>query len=1491
MNSLLGGKIIFLKKNGINRSIYSTQGSAVRFGKNLKCQFRLKSADALDVHCKIVAGKSGKISIVNYSEDHPVLVNERRMGKKKVLKSGDNIEILGNKFQWEYQAVSLDDSKMPRASAGTAGPSSLEKKRMCRSEPGRKQKLIRMSQKMTVSILTSSGRGRGRIYSDVHDDQSVKTELSVLKNAEKTEMTEVTSPDIEDKTVVDTVLDVSKSLYQTPLEVTLEATLTPSRATNQTVNLIDLNTPAPNKASDADFGASDTSDLFKTPLKPAGKSFINMKTPSATVEVPCPASVEFKGLAQSTPIDGGKLHPVRMEPFTKNNSTIIEVDGSATVISIEDSAESTSGEKSEIESSLVTPKRLLRSATKADSAKLQQTPRSAKKLEVDFTTPKSSTRVSKRAVTSLRKPTGRSSKLNTSDTTGERARPTVSQLHHLMTMENLMNISSEDSSPMKENPPVVDKENTIGEEDFKTPQRSTRLTNRITSSAKKQNLSLMKSGKVEKVRSPLNNVENLMASPKTPKITTIAHVQEIKRSLENELTNISGKKELSKTPSINNATMEMKDVEELVKDVPEEEASIRLAGIRELLKTPGKSDATADLRGIREMLKDIPEEEPSIRLAGIRELLKSPGKSNATADLRGIREMLKDIPEKEASIRLAGIRELLKTPGKSDATADLRGIREMLKDIPEEEVSMRLSGIRELLKSPTDANKTVNLHGVRELFRGTSNNEASMRLAGIKDLLKSPKDSEESVNFTGVKELMAEPKPSTSWYSGMKDLFEPEQEVPEKEPIIVQEMPKEKTIEIDFESSSSSEHIVEVTNSTPSMDELFNSLSGAHTMPSVKRTYSRKESPNKKALEDEDKEKGINEWIDSIVSTPADAISARRANNTQQVLSDKYSNVTPSGSKAEINETPKEPEEINAVDDDQSGLKTPIRAAKGRVASLRQKAITQSSNRSLNINEKDELSQIDMKFHSTPIVRPGGMLPVSPSLTDQGSALIDDSKQDSARRTLRNRTKINEPEEQSVSNVALLDNTPTTAERPKRGRPAKSQVPIQVTTAEEVSFVVPQSTPRRGRRKAETLMVESKPVLSPEKRPRRGRAASVRTEDQAEVSKDTLAVPEEKPLRGRKKTVQSDVEKTPQEDKPKRGRIASVKIDDVSKYNGEVPEEKPRRGRAASVRTEDQAEVSKDTLAVPEEKPRRGRKKTVQSDVENTPQEDKPKRGRIASVKTDDVSKNSAVVPEEKPRRGRKKIVQSDVESSPVVERPRRGRLASAKSQEENEATLESSVEPRRRGRRAAVKDADKAEVVEETSINQLKRKPRAAAKKVESYKETDNSPAVLSDEKKPRGRKAVALKKSDTEVEDEEEKPPEQPGRRGRKKKDDPPVLSEKKPRRGRAAATTEDETEEKEVSAVVQEKPRRGKRKIAANTEVNDSTKKAVSFSGDVVVNTPPLKRGQAAKVPLSDAAIKPPAAKRGRKAETPIPPSSTDSDASDNAPPRRNLRSRKV
>uniref|UniRef100_A0A1B0D5D6 Uncharacterized protein n=1 Tax=Phlebotomus papatasi TaxID=29031 RepID=A0A1B0D5D6_PHLPP len=430
--TLLGGKLTYLKKNGKNRIVYNTRGVSVKFGKDLSCHFRLKHPEALRVHCKIFMGKFGKVQVKNYSEEDSVQVNGKGVNGKCVLRPGDFLKVFNDEFLWNYMPL-LDDSK----SLATVidNQTGIGKRRICKSEPGRKKKQIRLNRNTTVSVLTPL-RPQARSYSDAYN--------CTIENKQETCTPEQTTL-IKDSTQLDasttlqqndTASEMTNSVYATPLEVTLaNSTLVSPKMPRESINLIDLCTPAPSKlVSRVDVEVPDTPDVFKTPVRqPVTRS---LRTPSSATRGNYSAAkvnVDFTSLLQSTPIELSSKSRQLDESQDDQSASVITIEDSDETLKTLDDSVKFVGEKM----SPKTPQRPFRSA---------KTPVSTKKTpkKEELGTPKNPPRISKRPATSVKKVTRRidvGKKLNNSDITGEKAARTISEVSKLMTMENLTDIT------------------------------------------------------------------------------------------------------------------------------------------------------------------------------------------------------------------------------------------------------------------------------------------------------------------------------------------------------------------------------------------------------------------------------------------------------------------------------------------------------------------------------------------------------------------------------------------------------------------------------------------------------------------------------------------------------------------------------------------------------------------------------------------------------------------------------------------------------------------------------------------------------------------------------------------------------------------------------------------------------------------------------------------------------------------------------------------
>ncbi|XP_059608188.1 neurofilament heavy polypeptide-like [Phlebotomus argentipes] len=1259
MSSLLGGKLIYWKKNGLNKIAYTTRGKSVCFGKDVRCLFRLRNPNALPIHCKISMGKLDKVQIINYSVDHPVVVNAKPVTRKQFLKSGDTIEVFNHKLQWEFSIPeTLGKCLTPDVSRVK------DRRRIWKSEPGRKTKLRRMGPDMTVSVFTE--------IRDKMRCQSVERDTTRAHCSAE----EVT---IVDNLTSNTAIEASKSVYGTPME----GSTLKSPKIRESVNLIDLNTPAAVRV--------DTPEIFKTPMKfPAMTR--SMKTPSSVA----PVSVDFGGLPQSTPIE-----VKRLEIPEENES----------IITIEDSDEMT------LEDSVkfipATPQRVLRSASKSavGSVTPAKTPKTEKRTPA---TPRSTVRLSRRPVTSARKTrTGQStlSKLNCSDTTGEKTVSMVSEDPSLMTMENLANIT--------------DKEN------ISTPTERGVTRRAVTSD------------RISKVRrSPLDNLSNNVTRKK------------LLFAMQPKTPNLKGVRELLKTPKENSDDLRrvggVKEIFNVVKSPVNDLTNV--VGVRKLFRTPGKEkrDVLEVFPGVKNLLKTPKDSNKLENVVGVKELMKTPPNQDDSVDLRGVKDVLREKPE-ETSIRFAGIRELMKSPDAQEASVDLRGVRELMKE-SEIDLSINLRGVKDLLRESPDAEMSVNLVGVKELLKEGPKDDVSINYAGVRDLMKPSTSHDMSYQMTGVRELLKEPVNTDDLSHDLTDLGAL-YSIPEEEVAV------QKDSETPPKPSSSSSSEVKVIELDASMDDLFDSLKGRTSMPSVKHTYSRKESPKKQKKSppevDIDRQ-GIQEWIDSIVSTTTtEATTPRRANNTLQVLSDKYSNVTPNESVVE------DTEDVGGV----------------REISLRKQAIVQSM----------ALSVIDLSLDLGEGVTSTPMNPRRRKAQEENNTPSDDSM---LRRVLRNRKKDVNYSEKSLKVTGSVERAESTTSEKSRGGRMVGKI---------VQFAVPSSptveTKKRGARKVAKTAAKASQTAAPDSpdRPKRAKKSTVKLLENEESVKAS-------PRRGRpaKKPVQEEIQspgrddeemkETETPDRPKRAKKATVKLLE----NEESVKASPRRGRPAK-------------KPVQEEIQSPGRDDEEMKETE-TP--DRPKRAKKATVK---LLENEESV-KASPRRGRpaKKPVQEEIQSpgrddeemkeTETPDRPKRAKKATVKLLE-NEESVKASP---RRGR-----PAKKLPDVEDQTAESAALAKRLRKATVELVRLEESPEAVVKPSSR---RRRLAKKPAEDRVSEETTETPDRPKRT---KKVTLKVLENEEtakasPRRGRAKKTageeeeTEDKTSPKVDSTVEIEEPK---------------------------------------------------------------------------------------
>lgn len=127
----LQGTITFLSKDGTEKNLafVSKDKTEINIGSSPNFDVFIKSEDA-DLHCKIYIDSSQKVSILllkrflplffcrsysydkfqlqvkikNISPKYPVQLNNEILEDKKVLKSGDIINVLNQNMRWETKA-------------------------------------------------------------------------------------------------------------------------------------------------------------------------------------------------------------------------------------------------------------------------------------------------------------------------------------------------------------------------------------------------------------------------------------------------------------------------------------------------------------------------------------------------------------------------------------------------------------------------------------------------------------------------------------------------------------------------------------------------------------------------------------------------------------------------------------------------------------------------------------------------------------------------------------------------------------------------------------------------------------------------------------------------------------------------------------------------------------------------------------------------------------------------------------------------------------------------------------------------------------------------------------------------------------------------------------------------------------------------------------------------------------------------------------------
>lgn len=447
---------------------------------------------------------------------------------------------------------------------------------------------------------------------------------------------------------------------------------------------------------------------------------------------------------------------------------------------------------------------------------------------------------------------------------------------------------------------VIPRLNTVVEEMYKSPMK--RLTIEYENSPKRVSGGLQKTPKskakadddLRLTRSPLQNVSNMV-----------------------------GVRELFKTPKA--------------------DAEKNLTGLRELLRTPQTVlHATTEIVGLKEMLKTPGRLFNDPSMVGVKEMLKTP-KLKAPENLVGVKELLNTpVASKEANY--VGVKELIKTPAPKEEPK-LLGIREMMQT-PKASQEVRMLGVKELLNTPMPV-KAVNTVGMKEMFN-TPQNTRDVNMVGVRELLKTPAAAKEPTMDArvGLREMLLTPKPGTSVAAlegateGMSEIFKTpapvrmvkrifsdEEDNPQVEVVTEEEQevevdeqdtnmagpsdlePIEKESEIEASPEEQEEEVVVVGMKEEeelvldTSAELFDKMMKRKPV-TIKHTYSRQtpikqeqsETPAKITPE---KKEDVERWVESVI-VASNGETKKIVNNNLQVLSDRYSNVTPNqGMKAD----------------------------------------------------------------------------------------------------------------------------------------------------------------------------------------------------------------------------------------------------------------------------------------------------------------------------------------------------------------------------------------------------------------------------------------------------------------------------------------------------------------------------------------------------------------------------------------------------------------
>lgn len=840
-----------------------------------------------------------------------------------------------------------------------------------------------------------------------------------------------------------------------------------------------------------------------------------------------------------------------------------------------------------------------------------------------------------------------------------------------------------------------------------------------------------------------------------------------------------------------------------------------MVGVRELFKTP-KADVEKNLTGLREMMK-TPQTVMHVttNMVGIKEMMKTPGRLvNNDPNLTGMKEMLQT-PKAKATENLVGLKEMVKTPAPKKQT-NLVGLKELV-NTPAQRKEANYVGIKELVNTPKPL-QNPKLLGVREMLQTPKAKLNLKNTVGVKELFNTPQAAPE-VNMVGVRELVQTPKPSTSSASeDISDMFKTPAAVPQGKRIVWEEqesLPEENEVaeepeieELPEEDKKSIEAIEKEELVLDTSAELFDKMMNRKSVP-LKHTYSR-QTPIKKEEKDREpsispeKKEEVERWVESII-VASNGETKKIVNNNLQVMSDRYSNVTPSQAmKAESvlkvlqEEEADEVEEARQQEQQQNEPESKLSAAEVIVT----------------MEEPQPLSTDDIEIAVSPseeIVKE----PTPPKETEDPAEPVEEEKPKRGRRAAQKliteevitpRTPLRTRRNLKVD----LDDTPRASPRLRRAASLKleeSNAEVKVTPA------------RRGRKPKVQKTVDEPVVVSEEpqadKEEQKPEEEPIEPENILPVvdevqAEDTVAEPESvKPKKGGRPKAVKKVEE-------EKVVPSSSPVDDPV-----VVSEEPQAEKEEQKPEEDPVE-SEDALPVVDEGQSEG--DPAEEAVAESESVKQKKGGRTKALKK--LEEEEAAPSSTPQRRGRKpkaveKLVEADAEvKSTPTRRGRKPAATKSVAEEETKKDEPTDTPAKRRGRAAPKRQAA---VDEEKSPETEEKDDAPQADDAVTQEKTEETPA-----EKPvgrgRGRRAVAVAKiDDSSTTKVEEAPKAAASRGGRKKKAEeqqqqtstevePTTESEQSAVEQRSETTTATEEEEEGDVLIEKPKPMRGRKGAAA-------------------------------------------------------------------------------